>query len=281
MLAHEVRQTAPENVTLIETDVDELDITHRAAVDDFCAEYAPELILNCAAYTAVDKAEEDSDSAFAVNETGPRNLAETAYKNDIPFVHVSTDFVFQGDGTHPLREEDPCAPHGVYAKSKRAGETAIEKTGAQWLTVRTSWLYGVHGKNFPGTILSLARERDELKVVNDQVGSPTYAPHLAKALWALIALDARGYVHFSNTGACSWYQFAVETIEAARRAGAFPADRAVQVYSVTSDEFPRPAPRPAYSVMDTAKYTRLVQHPPPAWQEGLEEYMQDAIKRKE
>lgn len=278
MLAHEVQQLAPTHVSLIETDVDELDITNEAAVNAFCAEHSLDVILNCAAYTAVDKAEEDAETAYAVNEIGPRNLAHAARKHDIPIVHVSTDFVFQGDGGQPLQEDDLCHPRGVYAESKRAGEIAVENSGAQWLTVRTSWLYGVHGKNFPATILSLARERDELKVVNDQIGSPTYAPHLAKALWELIALDARGYVHFSDTGACSWYEFAVETIEAARHADVFPAERTVTVHPVPSDEFPRPAPRPAYSVMDTSKYTRLVQHPPPAWQKGVQEFMQDTIK---
>ncbi len=273
MLAAGVKLLKPADVTLIETDVEELDITNARAVQAFCEESAPHLILNCAAYTAVDNAETDKETAFAVNTVGPKNLAETAAARGIPFVHVSTDYVFFGDGSHPLREDDACAPRGVYAESKRAGEIAIEQAGGQWLTVRTSWLYGPRGKNFPDTMLRLAREKDRLTVVNDQIGSPTFSRDLAEALWTLIKVNAAGYYHFSNTGACTWYEFAVEAVRQAKEMRLFPKEREVEFVPVTSDKFPRPAPRPAYSVMATEKYAKTVGAPPRAWQDALRAFL--------
>ena len=273
MLANDVKFTKPSDVQLIETDVDELDITNINAVENFCAENYPELILNCAAYTAVDKAEEDEQTAFAVNATGPKNLAQTAAKLQIPFVHVSTDYVFFGDGSAPMKEDDPCEPKGVYAKTKRAGELEIEKSDAKWLTVRTSWLYGLQGNNFPDTMIRLANERDTLTVVNDQKGSPTFSRDLAAALWKLISLGETGYFHFSNSGECTWFDFAVETIKIAKNFGLVPKEKKVNVLPVTSDKFPRPAPRPTYSVMSLEKYTRATGAPPRPWQEALNNYL--------
>lgn len=273
MLAADVKRLMPVDVTLFETDIEELDITAAAAVEAFCRQQAPELILNCAAYTAVDAAETDRDTAYAVNETGPRVLASACALLGIPLVHVSTDFVFFGDGSRPLRENDETAPRGVYAMSKRAGEIAIEKAGCAFLTVRTSWLYGTAGKNFPDTMLKLAAERDRLTVVNDQSGSPTYSYDLAEALWKLIDAGAAGYVHFSNRGACTWFDFAVETIRLGKEYGLLPAEKNIEVVPVTSAEFKRPAPRPAYSVMDTARYTEITGTPPRLWREGLRDYI--------
>jgi len=274
MLAADVIITKPDNVTLIETDVDELDITNSDAVNDFCKKNKPDLIFNCAAYTAVDKAEEDEKTAFAVNAIGPKNLASAAANLNIPFVHVSTDYVFFGDGSAPMKEDDPCDPKGVYAKTKRAGEIEIEKAGGKWLTVRTSWLYGLNGNNFPDTMIRLANERDTLTVVNDQKGSPTFSFDLASALWKLISLDQTGYFHFSNSGECSWFDFAVEIINRAKKFGLVPKEKNIEILPVTSDKFPRPAPRPNYSVMSLDKYTKAVGKPPRPWQEGLEYYLE-------
>jgi len=273
MLASDVKITKPENVSLIETDIDELDITNINAVDDFCNQEKPDLILNCAAYTAVDKAEEDEKTACAVNVAGPKNLALTAAKIYIPFVHVSTDYVFFGDGSAPMQEDDKCDPKGVYAKTKRAGETEIEKAGGKWLTVRTSWLYGLSGNNFPDTMIRLANERDTLTVVNDQKGSPTFSRDLAKALWKLIGLQETGYFHFSNSGECSWFDFAVEAISLAKEFNILPKDKNIDIQPVTSDKFPRPAPRPAYSVMSLDKYTKTTGETPRSWQDGLRDYL--------
>ncbi len=280
MLAADVKITAPESVSLIETDLEELDITDADAVLAFCDDHHPDLILNCAAYTAVDNAESNCETAFAINERGPANLAAACSRLSIPFVHVSTDFVFFGDGSHELSEDDRPAPRGVYAESKRAGEIAIERAGCPWLTVRTSWLYGLRGKNFPDTMLGLAAERDRLTVVHDQKGSPTYACDLARALWQLIEKNAQGYVHFSNRGVCSWFDFAVETIRQAKDIGLLSADRHVEVVPVTSDEFKRPAPRPEYSGMSTEKFTRLTGCPPRLWQEALKDFLTEKYREQ-
>ena len=273
MLAADVKITKPNSVSLIETDVDELDITNANAVDNFCKHEKPDLILNCAAYTAVDKAEEDKEIAYAVNTTGPKNLAQTAAKLNIPFVHVSTDYVFFGDGSAPMKENDECDPKGVYAKTKRAGELEIEEAGGKWLTVRTSWLYGLRGNNFPDTMIRLASERDALTVVNDQKGSPTFSRDLAEALWKLIELQKTGYFHFSNSGECTWFDFAVETISVAKEFGILPKEKNIDVQPVTSDKFPRPAPRPAYSVMALEKYIQATGETPRSWQDGLRNYL--------
>ena len=272
MLAKDVKLLKPDNVSLIETDVEELDITNFVDVKNFCEKYNPDLILNCAAYTAVDKAEEDVETAYAVNETGPKNLAEISELLKIPFVHISTDYVFFGDGSHPLSENDPCAPKGIYGKSKRAGELAIENAGGNWLTIRTSWLYG-NGPNFPDTMLKLASERDKLTIVNDQKGSPTYSFDLAEAIWKLIEKEANGYVHFTNAGECTWFDFAVETISEAKKLGIISKEKNIEFVPVSSEEFKRPAPRPAYSVMSTKKYAEITGAPPRSWQEGLHAFL--------
>ena len=273
MLAAEVKRLKLPHARLIETDIGELDIADAGAVERFCARHTPDAVINCAAYTAVDNAETDRAAAFAVNDTGPANLARVCAARHMPLVHVSTDFVFGGEGNQPLTEQDVPAPRGVYAESKRAGETAIERAGGAWLIVRTAWLYGLDGKNFPDTILRLAMERDELTVVHDQKGAPTYARDLAAALWLLMARTATGYVHFCNAGACTWFEFACETVRQARTLGIIPPERRVDMRPVTTAEYPRPAPRPAYSVLSTARYTQLVGTPPRPWQTALGDYL--------
>ncbi len=268
MLAKDVKLLKPANVNLIETDVEELDITNFGDVKNFCEKYNPELILNCAAYTAVDKAEEDIETAYAVNETGPENLAKISALLKIPLVHISTDYVFFGNGDHPLAENDSCAPQGIYGKSKRAGEIAIENARGNWLIIRTSWLYG-NGPNFPDTMLKLASERDKLTIVNDQKGSPTYSFDFAEAIWKLIEKEAKGYVHFTNDGECTWFDFAVKTISEAKNLEILPKEKIIEFVPVSSEEFKRPAPRPAYSVMSTKKYAKIIGVPPRSWQEGL------------
>jgi dTDP-4-dehydrorhamnose reductase len=273
MLAADVKRQKPAGVELIETDLEELDITDPGAVEAFFRSYRPDRVLNCAAYTAVDRAEEDTETAFAVNEKGPRNLAAACALGGVPMVHVSTDYVFFGDGKRPMREEDPCRPQGVYARSKRAGEEALEQEGGRWLTVRTSWLYGLEGPNFPDTILRRAGERDRLTVVDDQRGSPTLSGDLAGAIWKLMEKQALGYVHFCNNGACSWYEFALEIIRQGQELGLLPPDRRVEVVPISSSEFGRPAPRPPYSVLSTEKYRSIVGESPRPWKEGLDVFL--------
>ncbi|MBO7436085.1 dTDP-4-dehydrorhamnose reductase [bacterium] len=277
MLARAVRKTLSGEHKLFLTDVGEMNILKPEEIRRVCDLTEPELILNCAAYTQVDKAEEDEAFARKLNAEGPANLARECAARKIPLVHISTDFVFFGDGSHPMKEDDPASPRGVYAVTKREGELEIEKSGCEYLIVRTAWLYGVGGKNFPLTMLNLAKDRDLLTVVSDQVGSPTFTNDLAWALKNLIAAGARGFVHFTNdsAGGISWYDLACATVEEARKLGLLPAGKKVEVKPVSTSEFPRPAPRPAFSVLCLEKFTRLTGLKPPEWREALVRYLKE------
>lgn len=273
MLARAVRERLSREHELFLTDVGEMNILDKAEIKKVCDIAKPHLILNCAAYTAVDKAEEDEAFARRLNAEGPANLAGECKERGIPLVSISTDFVFFGDGSHPMKEDDPTAPRGVYAVTKREGELAIEKSGCEFLIVRTAWLYGKGGKNFPDTMIKLAKERELLTVVNDQVGSPTFTQDLAEALLNLISVGARGYYHFTNQGGISWYDFACGAIEEAYALGMIDKAHKVDVKPVTTKEFPRPAPRPAYSVLSLEKYRSATGKTPPEWREALRRYL--------
>lgn len=273
MLARAVRERLSREHELFLTDVGEMNILDKAEIKKVCDIAKPHLILNCAAYTAVDKAEEDEAFARRLNAEGPANLAGECKERGIPLVSISTDFVFFGDGSHPMKEDDPTAPRGVYAVTKREGELAIEKSGCEFLIVRTAWLYGKGGKNFPDTMIKLAKERELLTVVNDQVGSPTFTQDLAEALLNLISVGARGYYHFTNQGGISWYDFACGAIEEAYALGMIDKAHKVDVKPVSTKEFPRPAPRPAYSVLSLEKYRSATGKTPPEWREALRRYL--------
>ena len=231
----------------------DLDVTDAAAVHEALAGAT---VINCAAYTDVDGAESDSATAHAVNEEGARNVAEAAER----VLYVSTDYVFDGARREPYVESDVPAPLQAYGRSKLAGERATADANANHLVVRSSWLFGAGGKNFVETVLGLAAERDELHVVDDQVGCPTFTGHLAEALVTLADRDDRGILHAAGAGSCSWFEFAREIFD---RAG---LERLVQ--PCTTDEFPRPARRPAYSVLASELGGPAL----PAWQDGLDAY---------
>jgi dTDP-4-dehydrorhamnose reductase len=232
----------------------ELDVTDRAAVADALGGAT---VINCAAYTNVDGAESDSEAAHAVNSDGARNVAEAAAR----VVYVSTDYVFDGSKGEPYVESDPTGPRQEYGHSKLAGERATAAANEDHLVVRSSWLFGAGGRNFVDTMLALGRERDELLVVDDQVGSPTFTGHLAEALVALADGGERGVLHVAGAGSCSWYGFARAIFE---RAG---LDAAVR--PCATDEFPRPARRPAFSVLASERGAPVL----PAWQDGLDAYL--------
>jgi dTDP-4-dehydrorhamnose reductase len=242
----------------------ELDITSRAEVDDAVEQHRPDVVVNAAAYTAVDAAEDDEDRALAVNRDGPANLAAALAPRTGKLVHVSTDYVFDGRATRPYEPDDPTGPQTAYGRTKLAGEqAAVAQLPDRCVVVRTAWVYGGPGPNFVDTMLRLERERDTVDVVADQHGSPTWSADLAAALVAVGASPvARGTLHYANGGNATWHDLARETF---RLAGADPA----RVHETTSDRFVRPAPRPAWSVLSTRSWTDAGLPAPRPWAAAL------------
>lgn len=262
------------------TDIAELDITNRKVVEKFISEKEIGIIVNCAAYTAVDRAEDDVKNASAVNVDAVKNLAEALAKlNNNPdagrtsplLIQISTDYVFDGKGYRPYREDDVCNPSGVYGRTKLEGEKAVEKSGCNYVTIRTSWLFSTYGTNFVKTIARLAGEKESLNVVFDQVGTPTYAGDLAKVIDAVVKKyltvqpsehkSICGVYNFSNEGVCSWYDFAREIVKET-------GSRCI-VKPVTSEQFPTKAPRPHYSVLDKSKIKSVFGIEIPHWREAI------------
>jgi dTDP-4-dehydrorhamnose reductase len=233
------------------------------------------LVINCAAYTAVDKAEAEPEAAYAVNRQGPANLAEECRRAGLPLIHISTDYVFDGKSTRPYREQDPVNPINVYGLSKEQGEEAIRSRLAQHFIVRTSWLYGTRGQNFVKTILRLGLEREELTVVCDQYGCPTWTFDLAACLVRLSQLILSGSAnslwgtyHFCGKGPTTWFDFA-SAILAEAQTNQSAALRVARVLPVGTSQYPTAAPRPAYSVLDCSKIEAVLGFSPPAWSQSV------------
>ncbi|WP_418791090.1 dTDP-4-dehydrorhamnose reductase [Phosphitispora sp. TUW77] len=273
MLGHAVTAILAKQHKLTGLDLPELDITNLAAVESAMTSCRPDLIINAAAYTDVDGCETNENQAFAVNATGPRNLAVVANKLNIPLVHISTDYVFDGTSIIPYKESDTPNPQSIYGKSKLAGEQHVRDLCSKHYIIRTSWLYGEHGENFVSTMLRLAQERDELGIVNDQTGSPTYTADLAQAIAGLITQPAYGTYHITNSGTCTWYEF---TLEIFKQAGI----RGVRVNPITTEEINRPAPRPGNSVLDNHNWRLLEKDPLRHYQEALKDYL-DSLTKEE
>lgn len=245
----------------------DLDITDSRSVSACVAEARPDVIVNCAAYTKVDQAEAEESAACAVNGSAVEFLAQAANEAGALLVQISTDFVFDGSKRTPYEPDDATRPLSAYGRSKLLGEIAAAHA-KQHLIVRTSWLFGLHGWNFVEAIRKQVRLGNPLRVVNDQRGRPTYTPHLASAILDLVAAGARGIVHYADVDECTWFDFA----------SAIAPD--VQITPVGSDEFPRPAARPAYSVLSTESYERLTGVTPASWREGLREYLRASDTRR-
>ncbi len=259
----------------------DLDISDAAAVQALVAATAPRVVINATAYTAVDKAESDAATAFAVNRDGPAHLAAACARADIALVHISTDYVFDGSKTGAYVENDPVAPLGVYGASKLAGEDAVRASGVRHLILRTAWVYGVHGHNFVKTMLRLGRERDLLKVVDDQHGCPTFAGDLAEAILALsrrliagtVSGADHGTFHCVGQGATSWCGFARTILDrAAPHLGKHP-----HVEAITTADYPTPARRPANSVLDCTKLTRVHGLTLRPWQDALADMLHSTL----
>jgi dTDP-4-dehydrorhamnose reductase len=248
-LATALVATCPDGVTLHACTIDQLDVTDDGSVEEMIRRIRPDAVINAAAYTAVDAAESDESTAGAVNRDGAANLARSAARIDARMIQVSTDFVFDGSAGTPLRPDDPTNPISVYGRTKLEGELAVrEILGPSALVVRTAWLYSTTGSNFVKTMLRLMQERGEVRVVNDQLGTPTRADSLAVALWCMLERDLAGIQHWTDDGIASWHDFAVAIAEIGTEQGLL--ERKPEVIPVPSTEFPTPATRPAFSVLD-------------------------------
>ena len=252
---------------LILTYYEKLDITDSAAVASFMREIKADAVIHCAAYTNVDGAENDADGAFRVNVVGAQNIAAGCLATGARMVYVSTDYVFDGQSKNPYREFDATNPQSVYGVTKWQGEQIVKEILGRHYILRTAWLYG-DGNNFVKTMLRLAASNDTLRVVHDQIGTPTSTVELTKAIFKLLASDAYGTYHGTCQGQCSWYDFACEIF---RQAG-----KDVKVIPVTTEEFPRPAKRPAHSVLDNYMLRMTVGDPMSTWQEALQEYLKQS-----
>jgi len=252
----------------IPTDVEELDLTDKTAVANFITTHAIDYIINCAAYTAVDKAEDEEEFCYKINRDAVNNLAEAA-AGKAKIIHVSTDYVFDGRSTVTYRETDPTNPQSVYGKSKLAGEEVLQSVCPESIIVRTAWLYSIYGNNFVKTMLRLGKERQELKVVSDQQGTPTYAADLAQALLSMIVYAEKtgdfpaGIYHYSNEGATNWFDFTKKILQLA-------GITTCTVHPITTDQYPAKAARPSYSILDKTKIRETFGITVPEWEESLQ-----------
>lgn len=266
MLGHDLISVLEKNHELILTTSKTLDITDKNHVMDFISDAVPDIVINSAAYTDVDGCEENQDLAYAVNGDGVRNLALACKEVDCPLVHISTDYVFNGKNTRPWVEDDEIGPISVYGKSKLKGEEAILEILDKYFILRTAWLYGINGKNFPRTMLDLAKHHTDITVVYDEVGTPTYTQDLAEAISELIETDYYGIYHLTNSGSCSWCEFANYIFDV--------ADADVNVVPVTAADFARPAPRPSYSVLENRNWVEKGFKPLRSYRVAIREYIE-------
>jgi dTDP-4-dehydrorhamnose reductase len=268
------RRLSKEDKKFEAYDYPDIDITQKESVDSLISRVKPHAIVNCAAYTNVDKAESDRDNAYKINALGPKYLAEICTEKDIELMHVSTDYVFSGDPIiengrpRPYVERDECAPRTVYGDTKLEGEKFVRSAGGKFYIFRTAWLYG-EGNNFVRTMLKLSETHDEISVVNDQVGSPTSTVDLANAIYSLIGSGAYGLYHATCEGQCSWYDFTREIFELEnKRTGVLP---------VTSSEYsakhPSAAPRPKWSVLENEALKAIGKNVFRSWKDSLKEYL--------
>lgn len=260
-----MNELAKREHTGIGVDVEEMDITDAAKVEQVIKESEVEAVIHCAAYTAVDAAEDNEELCHKINAEGTENIAKVCKELDLKMIYISTDYVFNGEGTRPWEPDDEREPLNVYGQAKYEGELAVEKYLEKYYIVRIAWVFGVNGKNFIKTMLNLSETHDELSVVNDQIGSPTYTYDLAKLLVDMVETDKYGRYHATNEGLCTWYEFATEIF---RQAG-----KEITVHPVTSEQFPSKARRPHNSRMSKDKleangFDRL-----PTWQDALNRYL--------
>lgn len=261
-----VKEAEKRGVEAVGVDIDEMDITDAKQVHEVITKGGYDAVVHCAAWTAVDKAEDMEEACRKVNKEGTENIAQVCEALDIPIMYFSTDYVFNGQGSEPWKEYDKRAPLNVYGQTKYEGELAVEKLAKHFI-IRIAWVFGKNGNNFIKTMLRLGKERGAVSVVNDQIGSPTYTYDLAKLVLDMIQSDKYGTYHATNEGICSWYEFACEIFK--------QADMNVQVTPVSSDEFPTKAKRPCNSRMNKTELDRNGFDRLPTWQDALHRYLKE------
>ena len=275
-LGNELQKLASAAHQWFFTDVDTLDICDHEAVEHCFDEHRIDLCVNCAAYTAVDRAEDEPELAEKINAYAPQVLAETCLKHDAVLIHVSTDYVFDGNGQVPYLESDPVNPQSVYGKTKAEGEQLIRKSGCNYMIVRTAWLYSSTGKNFVKTMLMLGDTKDEINVVADQKGCPTWAHDLAVALMALLNKNGKKPIHetfhFTNEGQITWHDFATAIMEI--------GGKTCKVNPITTDQYPTKAKRPAYIVQDLSKIKAYTGMKIPFWRESLIKCIEELERKR-
>ena len=262
-----VNELEKRGLEAIGVDIQEMDITDEASVNSVIGEAAPDAVIHCAAYTAVDAAEDNIEICRKVNADGTQNIANMCKKLDIPMIYISTDYVFDGQGERPWLPDDERAPLNVYGQTKYEGEIAVQNTLDKYFIVRIAWVFGVNGKNFIKTMLNLGKTREHLTVVNDQFGSPTYTYDLARLLVDMIQTDKYGIYHATNEGICTWYEFACEIFK--------QAGLNISVAPVTADQYPAKAKRPSNSRMSKDKLEENGFEKLPTWQDALKRYLKE------
>lgn len=266
-----VKELSARGIDTVGVDIEEMDITDRVSVERVISGAAPDAVIHCAAYTAVDAAEEHEELCRRVNAEGPGNIAQACRELDIPMVYISTDYVFDGKGQHFWEPEDKREPQSVYGRTKYEGELAVQELLEKYFIVRIAWAFGVNGKNFVKTMLNLSKNHDTVRVVNDQFGSPTYTRDLAVLLADMVVTEKYGVYHATNEGVCSWYEFACAIFE--------EAGIDMKVIPVTTQEYGASASRPANSRMSKEKLTECGFRRLPDWRDALKRYI--AVLREE
>lgn len=273
-LGWELQRTCPKNITLALCDFPKIDFCSTDSISQCISSSQPDCIINTAAYTAVDKAEQENDLAYRINYEAVLEIAELCRKKDISLVHISTDFVFNGQSFKPYQPNDTPDPKSVYGKSKLKGEQAVCKTlGNAALIIRTAWLYSAHGNNFVKTMLNLMKEKQSLNVIDEQIGTPTWANGLALAIWNAIEKNITGTHHWTDAGVASWYDFALAIQEEGLATGLL--DKTIPITPVGTHQYPTPAKRPMYSVLDKTSFRQALNLTPVHWRVALRSMLKE------
>lgn len=260
--------TAPPSISLVSLDAGDADVCDADAIERAVADAKPGVIINCAAFTNVDEAESHADEAFQVNSIGAENVAQSARRHDARVIHISTDYVFDGESHAPYAVDAPTAPLSVYGSTKLEAERRVAASGASYVILRTAWLHSHGGANFVRTTLRVLGTGRVMRVVDDQIGTPTRARHLAHALWRIVERPSlSGILHFTDSGVASWFDVATAIMDTLGEAGKLPSG--ADVVPIVSEEYPTPARRPRYSVLDKHESWRAIGYTPPHWRHGV------------